>query len=200
VWWQAEGRRRRLVADRRQAGEPGGSFAQVNPEMAGRMQREVLERVMQHTPRTVVDLYSGAGDTAAALAERGVKVTAVELDEEASAFAASRLPAGSRAIAARAEDAIASLLPADVVLLNPPRAGVDARVTAALEASLQGARTAASERPRAIFYVSCDPATLARDVARLPGWRVEHLGCFDLFPQTSHVETVCELWPEESVA
>jgi 23S rRNA (uracil1939-C5)-methyltransferase len=155
---------------------------------------------MHHEPRTVVDLFSGAGDTAVALAERGVQIAAVELDEEASAFAASRLPAGSRAIAARAEDAIASLLPADVVVLNPPRAGVDARITAALEASVSGARGAASERPRAILYVSCDPATLARDVARLPSWRVEHLACYDLFPQTAHVETVCELRPKESVA
>jgi 23S rRNA (uracil1939-C5)-methyltransferase len=200
VWWHAEGRRRRLVADRRQAGEPGGSFAQVNPEMAEQMHRAVVERVMHHAPRTVVDLFSGAGDTAVALTERGVQVAAVELDEEASAFAASRLPAGSRAIAARAEDAIASLLPADVVVLNPPRAGVDARITAALEASVSGARGAASERPRAILYVSCDPATLARDVARLPSWRVEHLACYDLFPQTAHVETVCELRPKESVA
>jgi len=200
VWWHAEGRRRRLVADRRQAGEPGGSFAQVNPEMAEQMHGAVVERVMHHAPRTVVDLFSGAGDTSVALAARGVRVAAVELDEEASAFAASRLPAGSRAITARAEDAIASLLPADVVVLNPPRAGVDARITAALEASVAGSRGASAERPRAIIYVSCDPATLARDVARLPGWRVEHLACYDLFPQTAHVETVCELRPKESVA
>src|SRR5690606_13967913 len=57
VWWQAEGRRRRLVADRRTAGEPGGSFAQVNPEMAARLQRDVIERVMHHAPSAVVDLF-----------------------------------------------------------------------------------------------------------------------------------------------
>jgi 23S rRNA (uracil1939-C5)-methyltransferase len=79
-------------------------------------------------------------------------------------------------------------LPADAVILNPPRAGVDARVLEAL--------AAARPAPRAIVYVSCDPATLARDVARLAGWRVHDITCYDMFPQTAHVETVCELRPE----
>jgi 23S rRNA (uracil1939-C5)-methyltransferase len=47
-------------------------------------------------------------------------------------------------------------------------------------------------------YVSCDPATLARDVGRLPGWRIAGLRSFDMFPQTAHVETVCELVREEA--
>jgi tRNA/tmRNA/rRNA uracil-C5-methylase (TrmA/RlmC/RlmD family) len=50
--------------------------------------------------------------------------------------------------------------------------------------------------PMAIIYVSCDPATLARDVARLPHYRIASLESFDMFPQTAHVETVCELVPE----
>jgi 23S rRNA (uracil1939-C5)-methyltransferase len=73
------------------------------------------------------------------------------------------------------------------VILNPPRTGVDARVTSALA----GIATA----PRAIVYVSCDPATLARDLSRLPGWTIARLTAFDMFPQTAHVETVCELVP-----
>jgi len=44
--------------------------------------------------------------------------------------------------------------------------------------------------------VSCDPATLARDLARVPGWRIDAVRCFDMFPQTAHVETVCVLRPE----
>lgn len=188
VWWQAEGKRRRLVADRRPAGTPAASFAQVNAEVADLLRADLLERVRAHAPRTVVDAYSGAGDTAAALAAEGVQVAAVELDEEATAFAATRLPAGSRAIAARVEDVLPRLLPSDVVILNPPRAGVDARVVEALRA----ARSA----PRAILYVSCDAATLARDVSRLAGWGVHAITCYDMFPQTAHVESLCELRPE----
>ncbi|MEO7521076.1 MAG: class I SAM-dependent RNA methyltransferase, partial [Gemmatimonas sp.] len=51
---------------------------------------------------------------------------------------------------------------------------------------------------RAIVYVSCDPATLARDLLRLPRWRIESIRCFDMFPQTAHVETVVVLCPELS--
>jgi 23S rRNA (uracil1939-C5)-methyltransferase len=74
------------------------------------------------------------------------------------------------------------------VILNPPRTGASAPVIAALRD--------ASPSPRAVVYVSCDPATLARDVGRLPGWRIAGLRSFDMFPQTAHVETVCELVPE----
>lgn len=192
VWWQAEGKRRRIVADRRPANEPGASFAQVNPEMAAQLHAAVVQRLMAHAPQKVVDAFSGAGDTAAAMAAQGVRVVAIEADEDATAYAATRFAAmggasnGSRAIAARVEDVLPAHLPADVVILNPPRSGVDAKVTAAL----------VKAPPKAIIYVSCDPATLARDVSRLPGWTVHHLECYDLFPQTAHVETLCELRPE----
>ncbi len=186
VWWQADGRRRRIVADRRPAEVPGASFVQVNAAVAQRLQADVVAAVLAFTPTTVVDCYSGSGDTAVALAAEGVRVTAVELDEEATAWAAQRLTAPSRAIAARVEDVLPRLLPSDVVLLNPPRAGVHARVTVALVA----------QPPRAIVYVSCDPATLARDVGRLTRWRVHALTCYDMFPQTAHVESVCVLVPE----
>ena len=173
---------------------------QVNAEVAERMQAHVVQQVLAHHPATVVDAYSGSGDTAVLLATQGVRVTAIELDDEATAFAATRLAAPSRAIAARVEEALPHHLPADVVILNPPRAGVDARVTAALAPSAASGETHASgspaATPRAIVYVSCDPATLARDVARLPGWRVASLLSFDMFPQTAHVETVCVLVPE----
>jgi 23S rRNA (uracil1939-C5)-methyltransferase len=78
------------------------------------------------------------------------------------------------------------------VILNPPRTGVDARVTEALEAR-------SSTTPR-LIYVSCNPATLARDLSRLPSYRIESLRAFDMFPQTAHVETVCELSSAAGVA
>lgn len=188
IWWQGDGKRRRMLADRRTVAVPGASFAQVNAEMASAMQADVVERALAHAPEHVLDAYSGAGGTALALAAGGVRVTAVEQDEEATAWAAQHLAAPSRAVAARVEDVVARHLPADVVILNPPRSGVDARVLGALAAAVPA--------PRAILYVSCDAATLARDVGRLPGWRVHALTCYDLFPQTAHVESVCELRPE----
>ena len=190
LWWAAAERSRRLLHDRRTNAEPGASFAQVNVAMAERLHAHVVERVLAHAPATVVDAYSGAGDTAVVIARAGPRVTAIELDAEATVWAAERLPAGSVAVRGKVEDALPAALPADVVIVNPPRAGVDERVTTQL--------AAATPRPRAIVYVSCNPATLARDLARLPAWRIASLRTFDMFPQTAHVETVCELVPEES--
>lgn len=188
VWWEpAEDKPRRLLYDKRQDRDPSASFAQVNAEMAEVLRAYVLERARTYEPRTVIDAYSGAGHTALALAEQGAKVTAIELDRDASAWSAARLAAPSRAINARVEDALPGLFPADLVILNPPRAGVDARVTATLEAEVG--------HVRGLIYVSCNPATLARDLARLPTYRMESLRAFDMFPQTAHVETVCELRP-----
>lgn len=187
LWWIPTDGPRRLLCDRRDKSEPGASFAQVNPEVAAKLESYVIDAAMSYAPKTIVDAYSGAGDVAVELASRGVRVIAIELDAEASAWAASRLPAGSRAVTARVEDAIRNTLPADVVILNPPRSGVDARVTAAL--------ANAAPAVRAIVYVSCDPATLARDISRLPNWKITRLTAFDMFPQTAHVETVCELVP-----
>ncbi|HEU4564829.1 MAG TPA: hypothetical protein VFS05_09280, partial [Gemmatimonadaceae bacterium] len=188
LWWMPDGGGRPLLHARGGEGAPGASFAQVNAAVAAELGALVVERALAYHPAAVVDGYAGLGETAAALASAGARVAAVELDPDAAAWCGARLPAGSRAIAARVEDVLPELLPADVVILNPPRAGVDERVTAALES--------AEPRPSAVLYVSCNPATLARDLARLPGYRIASLVAFDMFPQTAHVETVCELVPE----
>jgi 23S rRNA (uracil1939-C5)-methyltransferase len=193
VWWEPAGDvPRRPLFDKRDDRSPSASFAQVNAEMAEVMRAYVLNRVTSYEPTSVIDAYSGAGHTAIALSEQGVRVTAIELDAEASAWSAARLAASSRAIAARVEDALPGVLPADVVLLNPPRAGVDKRVAETLEAE--------AGHLRGVVYVSCNPATLARDLSRLPGYRIESLRAFDMFPQTAHVETVCDLRPDRAVA
>jgi 23S rRNA (uracil1939-C5)-methyltransferase len=85
------------------------------------------------------------------------------------------------------EEVLPSVLPADVVVLNPPRTGIDGRVTEQLEQS--------DPAPRAIIYASCNPATLARDLSRMPRYRIAALRAYDMFPQTAHVESVCELVP-----
>ena len=94
---------------------------------------------------------------------------------------------GVRRQVGRAEDLAPTLPPAAVVVTNPPRTGMDSRVIDAIAAA----------RPRSVAYISCDPATLARDLGRLiAAWqgaaplRLTALRAFDLFPQTAHVETV----------
>ncbi len=85
--------------------------------------------------------------------------------------------------AGRVEHLLGALGAPDLVVTNPPRTGMDARVPDAFERLL----------PRRIVYVSCDPATLARDLTRLPAYRIADLRAFDMFPQTAHVETVAVL-------
>ena len=187
LWWKPdEGRLRRLRA-RGEAPEAGASFVQVNAGVADALHEHVLTRVRAHAPDTVIDAYAGSGATAIPLA-RTARVTAIELDREAVALLALELSAPSRTIGGKVEEHLERALPADVVLLNPPRGGVDERVTQVLES--------ADRAPRAIVYTSCDPATLARDLARMPRYRIASIRAFDMFPQTAHVETVCELVPE----
>jgi len=188
VWWEpSDDKPRRLLFDKRQEQAPSASFAQVNAEMGEILQSYVLDRARSYAPRSAIDAYAGAGTTAIALAEEGIKVTAIELDADASRWSASKLRDPSRAIQARVEDALPGLVPADLVILNPPRAGLDSRVTDTLEAE--------AGHLSGLIYVSCNPGTLARDLARLPNYAIASIRAFDMFPQTAHVETVCELRP-----
>jgi 23S rRNA (uracil1939-C5)-methyltransferase len=186
LWWKPEGKSRRLLHSRG-ADQAGASFTQVNPGVAEQLRACVLQLAAARTPATAVDAYAGTGDIAVALASTGARVTAIEIDRDAARICASRLPAGSTTIAGAVENALPRAVPADVVVVNPPRAGLDSRVTDVLS------RTPPSRG--ALIYVSCNPATLARDVRRLPNYRIESLRGFDMFPQTAHVETVCELVP-----
>jgi len=178
-----------LVHERRHA--PAAiSFGQINAGVAEMLRAHVVNRVRAHAPTTVVDAYSGTGETATVLAASGARVTAIELDRQAAALCATRLPPGSRSLVGRVESLLMNALPADAIIFNPPRAGLHERITSTLERQ--------SRPPGAIVYVSCDPATLARDLARLPSYRIASIETFDMFPQTAHVETVCELVPAAS--
>jgi 23S rRNA (uracil1939-C5)-methyltransferase len=187
IWWRPQDGVLRHVASRGRTHEAGAAFAQVNAGVAARLREHLLERVRAHGPAHVVDAYAGTGATAIPLADDGRRVTAIELDRAAVDALGARLAPPSTVIGGRVEAHIDRALPADAVLLNPPRTGVDERVTSALEAH----RIAV----RALFYVSCDPATLARDLARLPSYRLVAVRGYDMFPQTAHVETLCELVP-----
>jgi 23S rRNA (uracil1939-C5)-methyltransferase len=205
VWWQPPGGATRRVAGG--AADPAAvAFEQVNAEVAALLRAAVVEAALRpatdggedgqadaahaggpgsRPARRVLDLYAGAGETALPLAQRGCDVALVELDARAVRRAVERAAAAGAAlhcIVGRVEDHLAALLPADVVIVNPPRTGLSDRVTARLR---EGAVTR-------LIYVSCDPATLARDLKRLgvAASRIVELRAFDMFPQTSHVETL----------
>jgi len=190
LWWQPDGGNRRMLRARGDAAA-GASFAQVNAGVATRLHRDVIATLSEFTPASLVDAYAGDGAVAEALARGGVAVTAIELDADAAAVAAERLAAfGGRSVRARVEDALADALPATAVLVNPPRTGLDPAVPEILERAATGAFGPPPER---LVYVSCNPATLARDLARLPSFAVRRVTPYDMFPQTAHVETLVVL-------
>jgi 23S rRNA (uracil1939-C5)-methyltransferase len=161
----------------------GAVFLQVNREAAALLEAHVLALAGDVAGLDVVDAYCGVGIHARRLHGAGARVTGIELDPAAVAEAV-RATGGARFIAGRVEDVLPSVLPANLVILNPPRAGLAAPAAAAL----------AAVPPSRVIYVSCDPATLARDLKRLaPAFDVRTVRAFDLFPQTAHVETVVEL-------
>jgi 23S rRNA (uracil1939-C5)-methyltransferase len=183
LWWQAEDGVPRAMAG---AGEayPATVFEQVHPAMGDRVRAYAVAALGPVEGRRAWDLYAGIGETTAELVRRGASVESVESDRRAVTEAEARGPAARRH-AARVEDVVDQLATADLVVANPPRTGMDARVCAALE----------RRRPTRLVYVSCDPATLARDLTRLPSFDLAELAAFDLFPQTAHVETVAVLEP-----
>jgi 23S rRNA (uracil1939-C5)-methyltransferase len=189
IRWKPAGGEARIVVDRRDGDAPTAAFEQVNASVATELRTSVVNRALAMRPASAVDAYAGSGATSRMLAERGVHVTAIELDADAAQYAASRAPTGLTVRLGRVEDVLPEVLPVDTVILNPPRAGLDKRVTQILESR---------KPPRHILYVSCDPATLARDIARMPSYRIAGISAYDMFPQTAHVETLCELIPEDA--
>ena len=188
IWWQPRGGAVRRVAG--EAGNPAAvAFGQVNPEVATLLHAAVVAaaRAAVTGSARILDLYAGAGETALPLAGDGHRVVLVESDVRAVRRAEDRAAAAGlalRCIAGRVEDHLASLLPADVVIVNPPRTGLGQTVADRLR----------DGPPRRLVYVSCDPATLARDLRRMGIGTagIRQVRAFDMFPQTSHVETLVE--------
>jgi len=181
-WWQPVDGAARVVAGP-VTGFPATAFEQVNPSMGAITRRWAVDQLGDVRGQTVWDLYGGIGDTAALLIDAGASVVSVDSDEKAVNWGRGRLPT-ARFIAARAEDVLASLPPPHAVVVNPPRAGLHWDVTLRLT----------SEPVAKLVYISCDPATLARDLSRLNvNYLITAVRAFDLFPQTAHVETVVVL-------
>ena len=186
LWWEPERGAARAVSGSPEA-FPATVFEQVHPAMGDRARLAALTALGDVGGHHIWDLYAGIGDTTDELAARGASVESVEADARAVRFAERRAQAGATRVrrhAGRVEHLLQELRDPALVVTNPPRTGMDERVTDALR----------ERRPRRIVYISCDPATLARDIRRLgEGYRVDSVEAFDLFPQTAHVESVTVL-------
>lgn len=183
-WWQPVDGAARVMAGPA-TGFPATAFEQVNPEMGVIVRQWAVEHLGDVRGAVIWDLYGGIGDTAVELADRGAQVVSVDADEQAIDWARRRhVPRPVRFIAGKAEDVLPSLPEPSGVVVNPPRAGLHWNVTLRLTGDPVGR----------LVYISCDPATLARDLHRLgASYRVLGVRAFDLFPQTAHVETVAVL-------
>jgi len=173
---------------------PGGgtAFEQINPEAARLLMEHVLQCAGPPEAGTVesraIDAYCGGGDFGHALADIGWSVVGLESEAAAAAVATTAAPAGFTVIQGRVEDQLEALLPADLLVVNPPRSGLSSDLPDLVN----------TRPPARLVYVSCDPATLARDISALSAkFELSSLRSFDLFPQTAHIETVAVLTRRE---
>ena len=170
------------------------SFFQVNPIQTQKLYSTALEYAGLTGNETVWDLYCGIGTISLFLAKSAKKVYGVEIVPEAIADAKENAQLNgienAEFFVGKAEEVLPEQYEkngvyADVIVVDPPRKGCDEKL---LQCMVQMA-------PKRIVYVSCDPATLARDLGFLEanGYKVEKVRCTDMFPHSTHVETVCLL-------
>jgi 23S rRNA (uracil1939-C5)-methyltransferase len=167
---------------------PADAFTQVHEAANLLLVAAVLEASRVGTGTRALDLYCGAGNFALPLARRGAHVVGVERSPVAVGAAqanAARLGLPATFHCAPVEALLARLPPdpLDLVVLDPPRAGAQ---------EVSGMLT--RRRPARVVYVSCDPATLARDARAFAsdGYRLARVQPIDVFPQTYHIETVAQ--------
>jgi 23S rRNA (uracil1939-C5)-methyltransferase len=162
-----------------------GSFFQVNTAMAGKMAEDLLTNLPISPNTTLLDVYCGVGLFSAFLAPRVGRLIGIESSPSACEDFVVNLDEFENVelYEAPAEEVLPALdVHPDILLVDPPRAGLDRR---ALDAIL-------TMKPGTLAYVACDPATLGRDAARLiaGGYQLKQVTPFDLFPQTYHIESI----------
>ncbi len=173
---------------------PATGFFQANLALVDRLVDAVCDMSALTGEETILDAYCGAGLFSLFLAERARRVFAVEIDGEAARAARDNFSRFGYPEALVFEGAVEDVLDGplagekgtvDVMILDPPRTGCDKPVLTAL----------ADWRPKRIVYVSCDPATQARDIRSLAdqGFSLQVLQPFDMFPQTKHIEVIALL-------
>lgn len=168
------------------------AFVQNHPEQSAKLYRRICDFAKVANPKKVLDLYCGIGITSIMLAKLGIKTVGVEYSQEAIKIALVNASKNGfpniKFIQADVQKVLAKLLmqeKPDFIILNPPRKGLAPLVVAQL----------LKNPPQEILYISCMPATLARDLKALCSLVYEIKEClpFDMFPQTTHLETLVHL-------
>lgn len=168
---------------------PAGSFFQSNLVLLPRLLDRVRTLADLTGNETVADIYGGIGLFGLALSDAARHITVIEIDplatEAGRRTAAQWGRENVRFVAAPAEVAVFDLPALDRVVVDPPRTGLDRRVVDVL----------IEREPASIVYVSCNPATFARDAAAFvrAGYMLEHLSLWDFYPHTVHVEVLARL-------
>ncbi len=153
-------------------------FMQSNAPVTQKIHETLIEWVGSQ-PKKILDLYCGAGVTSLLLAQKGHEVVGVEANR-------SLVPSSNEVnfICSNVEAVLPKLLKnftPDIILVNPPRTGLSKEIPSLLNA-------------KQLLYLSCMPSTLARDIQRLNArYSLENVHAFDMFPQTTHVETLVRL-------
>jgi len=163
-----------------------GSFFQINSAQTLRLYDLIDSWTKDAKGKTIIDAYSGSGGIALWLAEKGHKVIAIEQFEPAMEDA--RLSAETNGISqcqfltGNVEEhapLVVSKEKIHTIIVDPPRKGCSESVI----------ETLLESKPEQIIYISCNPSTLARDLERLKGYKIQDLRVIDMFPQTHHIET-----------
>jgi len=167
------------------------SFFQVNIQQAEELCRKILKHIAPKGDELVVDLYSGVGMISLLVAPFVQQVTAIEADaiavEDAKVNAQAQAIRNVEFVCGDVNRELSRVASTDVIILDPPRKGCPAETL----------RQIAALKPKRIIYVSCNPATLARDLAILEqsGYATHEIEPVDMFPQTFHVEVIARLGP-----
>lgn len=167
------------------------AFLQNNSDQSLAIYLHLLQGVLESKARTVLDLYCGIGLTSLLIAKQGLSVTGIESNRHAIQIAKDN--ANSLGLkhthfqVGHVEHLLSSELKKtvpDAVILNPPRTGLDPKILPIL----------LKHKPQQLYYISCMPSTLARDLKALQTeYSITDCRLYDMFPQTSHVECVVSL-------
>ena len=168
------------------------SFLQINDEIRAKIYERVCDEIGNNKDTIVLDLYSGIGILSNIMAKNAKKVIGIEIVPEAIEDANKLAIENNNSnienicgdVAKVLPDVIKGIKDKTIAVIDPPRKGCDAKVLEALKTA----------KPKKIIYISCNPATLARDLVALNDtYNIVSIKPYDMFPQTKHVETVVVL-------